>query len=233
MTKRDQIAEIAEVKARGLSADHRFSVATTHLRALLNAIDELEDAEFSSPTNWEVYRGFPVVVTATLESYFRATVATLIDSGDPFRARVRDFKDLKLDVAMLLAMEGERVTLGELVAHTLSLNNPDELGAAFEMVSGEKIWPQLVDRNREAATGQPYFFPATDEESRAYFYGSLGDLYRVRHIVCHEARSNVEVDAATARGFCDTAIEFLLIVDYLVDGMLGPESPSKSRPSRA
>jgi hypothetical protein len=222
MSKRDRIAEIAEVKARGLAAGHPYKVAITHLRNLENAINELGRKELSIETAWEVYRGFPVLVTATIESYFRATIARLVDSGDPFRGRTRGLRELKLDITMLLAMEGERVTLGELVAHSLSLNSPEDLGAAFTMVSGEDLWPKLGP-NREAATRQPYLFPFTDEEARAYYFGGLRELYRIRHIVCHEQRSNAEVSESDAAGFCDIAIEFLLILEYLVDRMLKPE----------
>jgi hypothetical protein len=225
MSKRDRIAEIAEVKARGLAAGHPYKVAITHLRNLEDAIAEMDRKDLSRRAEWEVYRGLPVLVTATLESYFRATIARLVDSGDPFRGRARDLRELKLDITMLLAMEGERVTLGELVAHSLSLNGPEELGTAFKMVSGEDLWPKLGP-NREAATGQPHLFPRTDEEARAYYFGGLRELYRIRHIVCHEQRSNAEVSAADAAAFCDIALEFLLILEYLVDEML------RSRESR-
>ena len=222
MTRKPRITEIAEVKARGMSPDHRYFVALNHLKSVSRAIDELDDAMFNEEVELqfadELFRGVPALVTATLESYFRTTIAQLIDMGPPFRERARAQKELRIDVDTLLSMEGAKVTLGDLVAHSIPINGPGDLAARYGLVSGEDLWPKAASI-WERATG-PSLFPHSPEDVRRLLITSLTDLYRVRNIICHEARPNCSVGAPLAKAFCDRAIEFLLVVDYLIDDLV-------------
>jgi hypothetical protein len=220
MAKQARIEQIAELKSRSLVAEHRLRVALSHLQDLATSVDELQKIDLSRTTSFEIYRGIPVMITATIESYIRAMIAALIDSGDPYRTRAQGLKEIKIDIPMFLSMENNRVTLGELVAHSLSLNNPSDIKKAFDLVSDEDLWRSLA-REYDTAIGMNYFFPATEEELRSYFYQSLAELYKVRHIVCHEPRHHAEVSAWNAAGFCGMTIEFLLVLDHLADTMLG------------
>jgi hypothetical protein len=213
MAKRDHIAEIAEIKARSRGKHDKYSVAVSHLRVLLDAMEELDRVDL--PLAIEVIRGVPALIVATIQSYLRALIAELIDSGDPYRERATKVSDIKLNIGMLVGMEGNLISLGELVAHSLSFNNPDDISTAYQLVSDTALWPQ-VGSAREPATRQTYLIPVSHDEDRARIYGGLRDLFRVRHIVCHEARSNIEVHFADAYKFCNVALEFVVIVDYLV-----------------
>lgn len=90
------IREIAEKRSRASIPD---MAASWRMSSLLQT--------FNSPAQHrtELLRYFPVAVVASIDGYFRARLAELIDAGDPFLSNaVSKYPDIKLDMQMAGAL---------------------------------------------------------------------------------------------------------------------------------
>ena len=115
MGARDFIAEIEEIRGRTGLSD--LDNGITKLLSLCTQMEKLENES-------EQQAYFVVASTAAIETYFRWEIRRLIDSGDAqYINNLRDETPLKISRDILVAVHGEHVTIGELVAHSVRLNN--------------------------------------------------------------------------------------------------------------
>ena len=104
---RDVIQEIADIRQR-----RRFGEAMSELPFRLFA---LEDAfKKHDKGNAELARYFPVALIACVEGYFRMAIKDLVDAGEPYLTNAeKPATSMKLDFAVLRAVHGKSVTVGE------------------------------------------------------------------------------------------------------------------------
>jgi hypothetical protein len=77
---------------------------------------------------------FVIRLVTILEVATRAWIAALIDYGEPYVSRASDlFKKsgIKIGFSTAQAITGKRITLGELIAHTLNTNSIGDVDAAL------------------------------------------------------------------------------------------------------
>jgi hypothetical protein len=110
----------------------------------------------SSASDFIVIRLVTILEVAT-----RGWISRLIDHGEPFvenAASLVHASGLKFDYAITRAVHGERVTLGELVAHSISTNRLPEIERALSAVFGADIFRAIertVDRWKHEIGGEP------------------------------------------------------------------------------
>jgi uncharacterized protein YecT (DUF1311 family) len=130
---------------------------------------------------------FPIRVVTLLEVFTRAWIATFVDFGTPYVERGIAFaKNIKLDYELVREIQGRTITLGDVIAHSVSLNTFGQMTAAFETLIDEGFVPRIsrvVDRRRVEAAGEPPVPIISDPEAMA---ATLNLLFRVRHILVHE-----------------------------------------------
>ena len=119
--------------------------------------------------------------------FTRAWIATFVDFGKPYVERaIALAKNLKLDYELVREIQGRTITLGDIIAHSLSLNTFRQIAAAFETLIEEPLVPRLakaVDRWEVKTTGKP---PVPIISDAGAMSAALDRLFRVRHILVHE-----------------------------------------------
>ena len=114
--KRDYVGEIEEIRGRTGPSD--WDNGITKLLFLITAASKLqtENAELAY---------YYVAAIAPIEVYFRWEIKRLIDSGDPRYLNNLKVDELPLKITheLLVAVHGKRITIGELVAHSVGLSN--------------------------------------------------------------------------------------------------------------
>ena len=85
----------------------------------------------------ELIRYFPVALIACVEGYFRMAIKDLIDASEPSLTNAeKPATSLKLDFSVLRAVHGKTTSVGELVAHSVSLSRLEHIESALSSLLG-------------------------------------------------------------------------------------------------
>src|ERR1035441_2170838 len=134
MAIRDRIAEIAEIKRRGPRDAEGFS----------REFDVLQ-RQWARPRTGDSVTDYFFVIRAVtlLEGFTRGWIAALIDHGGPFVERAGELKfDFKFDFGSVRKI-GSLITLGDVVAHGISINNVGQITGIFKVLLAEELLPLL------------------------------------------------------------------------------------------
>jgi hypothetical protein len=168
--KRDLVTEIEEI--RGRTGPSGWDNGITKLLFLCTQVNKLTDE-----TEEQSY--YPVACVAALEVYFRWEIRNLIDSGDArFIRNVRiDELALRIDHDLLIAVHGQRVTVGDLIAHAVKLNNLDAVNKSI----GQLLQADFLDLVKNAR--DPEERRAQGENAPPIIRSISDVLTKVRHVL--------------------------------------------------
>src|ERR1700723_1442459 len=216
--RRDFIDEIEEVRERTGHPD--WDNGITKLFFLSQRVRALE-------TDVEELGYYPVAAIAAVESYFRWEIRRLVDAGDPrYVNNVRlDKLQLKLDHEVLFALQGKRVSIGELIAHSVRLSSVDAIGETMGLLLGGDFFTLVKDvrdplERRELGDGAARVLDSVDETFRV-----LKRAFEVRNIICHEAHLWSPMKLPEIKQICTACYEFARASHYAIGLHRDPNSP--------
>ena len=216
---RDIIQEIAEVRHRR-QFDSAMAELPLRLFALETAFKNHDKGES------ELMRYFPVALIACVEGYFRMAIKDLIDAGEPFLTNAeKPASSLKLDFAVLRAVHGKTITVGELVAHGIQLSRLDHLEAALSNLLGTGFLQALrttTDRWAQEVKGTPAT-PILVKPDQVF--ADVARTFELRHIICHEIASAYKIEATEVASCFESCVAFLRAADELIFETVHPDAP--------
>ena len=190
--KRNIINEISHKRIRAdymsrTGCDLRFG----QIESLINRLDFFEE-----DTMAEILRYIPVSLIATIETYYRCVFQELIDKGEPYFSNtikyLKQQSNIKFDLDFLIALQGKQVTVGEIFAHLLQVNNINDINAILSAILGDDFFSKLKD-SKVSEVGY------LKEESRKFKFGfgkyleSVVRIFEYRHILAHEFALNIDL----------------------------------------
>lgn len=216
---RDIIQEIADVRQR-----RRFGSAVAELPLRLFALEYALKEHDKSKS--ELTRYFPVALIACVEGYFRMAIKDLIDAGEPFLTNAeKPASSLKLDFSILRAVHGKAITVGELVAHGVSLSRLEHIEGALSSLLGVGFLQALrttTDRWAHEIGGEP----ATPILSKPdEVFANVARTFELRHIICHEIASSYEIEAEEVARCFESCVAFLRAADEFISETIHPDAP--------
>ncbi|HZY68818.1 MAG TPA: hypothetical protein VFE52_09530, partial [Devosia sp.] len=157
----------------------------------------------------------PMRIVTIIEVFVREVVRELVDAGNPYLQRAEQLaKGARLDFAMLSGLQGKKVSVGDLIAHTITVSEPARIISYFE-----SLIPDFLNRLRgshERWTEEREKWPLTPIiRDYEVMMKQLTRLFSVRHIVTHELPMEPTFDPAEIEEFLATAIEFVEAVSWL------------------
>ncbi|CAG5074789.1 hypothetical protein DYBT9623_05477 [Dyadobacter sp. CECT 9623] len=214
--KRDYIEEIFEKRERAATLG-KWSY--TSLNFLSRSIPELDAAD----GNWLNY--VPVKIVTMIEVFFQEVVKELVDSGEPYSTNI--FKSIevsKFDAALLKALHGRKITMGELTSHLLALNRIEEIIGLMDRLMDLKFKDRIstITDRWEIEINKKASVPIIDDIEGNI--KTLEELIRVRHTVVHEL-TDISVSAKEALLYINEAHKFLSATNELVTETLYPNAP--------
>lgn len=216
---RDMIQEIADVRKR-----RRFGSAMSELPLRLFALEQAFSQH--DPSQHELIRYFPVALIACVEGYFRLVVKDLIDAGEPYLSNAeKPAASIKLDFSIIRAVHGKAITVGELVAHGVSLSRLDHIDSIMSNLLGFGFLHELrqvTDRFAHEVMGKPAL-PILQDPDRVYL--DIARTFELRHIICHEMASAYEIGFEEVGRCLESCVSFLKAADELISETLQPGSP--------
>jgi uncharacterized protein YecT (DUF1311 family) len=218
MAKRDYVFEIEEI--RGRTGPHDWDNGITKLLFLATSVEKLQQED-------EALGYYPVAAVAALETYFRWEIKALIDSGDIRylnRLRVDDLP-LKITHELIIAVHGKRITIGELVAHSVRLSDLDEIDGTMGKLLGVGFLDLVKDSRdpelrREHGENAPSVIRNAGETFKC-----VKRTFELRHIICHEAHLSIPVTLGEVKRLCSSCYEFARASRYAIAHHQNPNAP--------
>jgi hypothetical protein len=155
MAKKTRIAEILAIAKRG---DRPTSFDLERLRRFweerrLNGPDELDGL-------------LPARIVTLIEVFARSWIEQLIDHDAPYLERSANLKvEIKYDFAVATSLHGRSISVGQLIAHNVSLSDLASIVSVFNIfldddlwraISGTKLFSFLAKRSDQG--GRTYYF---------------------------------------------------------------------------
>lgn len=167
----------------------------------------------------------PIRLVTILEVFLREVIAELVNGEDVAFERVDKLvKGAKIDLAFAAHVNRRELTIGDFVAHSVSLNGVDGImnimatlidGFAGKLATAHPRWSEEAEEWPLAPTVADY--DAT--------MAALGRLFEVRHILTHELPSEIAFDAKELPTFIEAVQSFIKATDWTVVEILHGSVP--------
>ena len=215
-TKRNILAEIEDIRDRTTSVMDLDSGLMKLLYLTVQANNlSTEDEEH------EENAYFIVASVAAFETFFRWQIRTLIDSGDKkYIDNIRlDELAIKLNHDVAVALVGKRVTIGELVSHSMGLSSFEQMASIMSKLLGVDFIA-LVSNARQQSGTEVLPILADPDEAIARVKRAL----ERRHIICHEPHVNI-IDVAEIKALCSACYNFARASYAGISAHKNPKAP--------
>jgi hypothetical protein len=176
--------------------------------------------ELSRKTKSELFRYFPIAVVGALEGYFRMLYADLINSGDPYARRAHAFRNVRRDPPAVSHAHPRKITRGEFIAHQLRHNSFRDISDNMSILLGTKFDSLLA-----SDSVAPFATFAWGRNYLQHLAAELNELFRLRHLLCHELATKVKLTAKRARQLCQTGVFLAMLTDMLMMDFVDKDKP--------
>jgi len=228
--KRNYINEIAQIKERnGVVAQLQLRFRLLDLKNQFEYLLAIKDDKINK---FELAKYFPIAVVASGDIFFRTISQSLIDKGEPYSINAGKFnqkQNIKFDFEIVHAIHGKLVTIGEIISHMLSFNDPNDIAANISTILDKDLISELKKIKKKSKIIEDYN-QAVDNfiVHHQVILADVKRLYELRHIFCHEFGTSLTTDIDEIyKVFCNTII-FYVVCEWYLQNELYPDSPETS-----
>ncbi len=167
----------------------------------------------------------PVRLVTLIEVFVREAVQDLVDRGTPFVERAEPLvKGTKIDFVFANSIQGKLISLGDIVAHSISLNSFSQVLTVFEILfPGFRGGIAAVhDRWVTEIEGKPQT-PIIGNIDK--LCSTLVRLFELRHIIVHELPVEKPYAVSELSDFIRISNEFIEATDWFIRETLDKDSP--------
>jgi uncharacterized protein YecT (DUF1311 family) len=168
----------------------------------------------------------PIRVVACIESCLKAATAELINYGEPYRGNARKlFQHVRIDFDVLTILLDDRVSVGEIVAHSLGWHDMGEINARMTTILGFGFFDRLkiVEDRWEIELKKGQKKPIIDSLDNVL--ADINDALRLRHVLCHETANFAQVSEDDVHRFVNSGSQFTDAVSEVISETLHPNAP--------
>jgi len=219
MTRRDVIEEIAQVRSR-----RRFGHGMAELTYRLFGLEQMFREHGTN--NEELVRYYPVALIACLEGYVRMAIQEIMEKGEPYLSNAEQIaRDVRLDFSALRAIHGKRVSLGEIISHNVAMSKLEHVNGVLSKLLGSDLLEGLrsVSSRWEHEVKKKPALPILSKPDEAYAY--VQRTFELRHTICHEFASRLELKSDEISKCFDSCVSFLRALNEYINQTLYPDAP--------
>lgn len=186
---------------------------------------DLESAFKVLPNN-ELLRYFPVALIAVLESSCRMLIAELIDYGEPYISRSKDIMEKqKIDFEIMKHLYGKKITIGEFIAHSVSINRLESIDKIFSTLLNKKVLEELPAHINRWKVEVEKKDPQPIIQNSIESYKCIKEIFEIRHILAHESATNMELENIKIEQAITLFEEFLEALSDFIHDVMYPNEP--------
>lgn len=224
LKKRDYIEEITSIKGR-TEFPGRFELIKRLDKIDSILYDVMDEGRLQ---NKEILKYIPIATVACIESFFRSIVSELIDKGEPYSQNVLKFNqsnNIKFDFNIVSAIQKKKISVGDLISHVLSCNTIKDFNSNLSILT-------QTDFLKELKTFEPRKIAKSSidpanifKEKHSIILESIDQIFKLRHILCHEFANNIELEYLMVKGNYEHCKIFLFHVNDFIWELLYPNMP--------
>ena len=163
-----------------------------------------------------------------LEVFTRSWIAVLVDHGEPFIDNAIGLSkklNVKLDFDLLRHLQGQAISFGDLISHTVSINRFEQILGVLSEISGRPLLEAIsnaVDRWAVEVEGKAEDPIISDKDAMCR---SLARVFEVRHVLCHEVPKSPFYENSEIDGFLRHGLEFVQATAETLNSVLYGKLP--------
>jgi hypothetical protein len=189
-SKRDYVAEILQKRSRLKRRSDAYQQFTERLHPVVAGFRKIKGIKTDEPYRKELLKYGPIGYVACVEGYYRLIVKDLIDSGSPYLEAAASLDDVKISISTVVAIQSQKFTLGEYVAHMISLNSLEDIDRCFSVLLGCSFLRELKQFDISHRGDGKIL---TMEEVHPGVFAEVQELFRLRNIYAHELATSEPV----------------------------------------
>ena len=155
-------------------------------------------------------------ITTCVEVYVREITQELIDNGVDYREVAEKLaKNTKLDIAFAASLWDRKLSIGDFVAHSVSINGIDAVISVLSPLIND-FAPKLQEAHAlwtEDAKTWP-LDPIIEDYNGTI--AALAKMFEARHILTHELPAVPPIEKTDIGKFCTAARDFIDACDWVV-----------------
>jgi hypothetical protein len=178
-------------------------------------IEELKRAWEETPQSY-LMEFIPMRIATCVEVYSREIIRELVDTDEKYVDSATELvKNAKFDLVFAAHLAGKKLSIGDFVAHTVSINSVD---AVISVVS--KLIPDFTQKMKnsharwledESVWPLPPIISDYDDTIK-----TLSNMFEIRHILTHELPTNQVIEESDISKMCVAAINFVDACDWVI-----------------
>jgi len=150
----------------------------------------------------------PVKIVAGFEEFFRECYQKIIDIPD-FRKGLKEVKALKnatYDFDILGAFQDSEITLGDYFSYLIPCSKFEDINNTLSALLNIDFAQRINEANDNAAE----------------ILGSVNEIFRMRHIFCHEIQQSENLYYSNAIELIDDASTFIITSNEIISDIIYP-----------
>jgi hypothetical protein len=216
--KKISVKNILEVKAR-----------SRHQQASIELIHRLHELQSSykkiDKNNLELLKYFPVAIVACVEAYFKMAIKELVDKRKDLMLNAIQHVKQRFDIETAVSLNGNEITLGDLVAHSCSYSKFDSIESSVSKILNKSFAVELrsvQNTYRNTFYDEP-LQPILENPEKTF--ESVRKIYELRHIICHEIASSHVFNYDEINESFEDCVQFLRASDEVISNTIEPNFP--------
>lgn len=207
---RDYIKEIIEKYDNLYEGKERWEQLSLRVDPLLESIEQIRSIKSEAVRN-ELSRGCIIGIVSCIEGYFRLAIKDIVDFGEPFTSNA-DLITKNNKIKMFI--DNLQITKGDLVAHTVSINNLSAIDEMLSSLLGVDFWPSLQIN------------PVLDDEDTPLsefnpnLFSDIEELFSYRHMFAHELANDVYIELDDVDYFISAGFLLIHVAEEMIETCL-------------
>lgn len=159
----------------------------------------------------KLFEYVPIKIVASFEEYFRGKYKEIIDNAE-YRKHLKEvevLKNLKFNFNILGAFQDNEITLGDYLSYLIPCSKFEDINGTLSKLLGFNF----IEKIRTRINIAPKLFD------------SINEIFRLRHIFCHEVQQTEIIDFKKAIDLIHDASTFLSVADSIIGDALYPPPP--------
>ena len=185
----------------------RWEQLSLRVDYILESIDEIRKIE-SFDIQAELLKGSFIGIVSCIEGYMRLAIRDIIDHSEVFSLRA---DHLKIPNKKILGQNDNLVSKGDLISHTISINNLNLLNDYFSIL----LDIDFLETIKISPVSDDIDIPVNEYNSD--FFADISLLFEYRNMFAHELASDIYVDLDGVDYLVSVGFLFIHITEEIVD----------------
>ncbi|MGI8641688.1 MAG: hypothetical protein ACR2MG_17305 [Pyrinomonadaceae bacterium] len=176
-----------------------------------------ERTDESLEVRTEILKYISIGMVACLESYYRMVIRDLIDYGSPYNSNAHNLESGRIDLNVVLGLGREKISIGEFISHLIPISSFEDINRNLSIIIDKDFLSELKNVKNDELN-------ETIEEFAGELFEDVKEIFRYRHIFCHELATKVKPKLKEQGLLIGAALIFAYTTELMIEDMIGKKT---------